>query len=953
MNKEQVALVVVLALLGLMYFTGGDDERRRRPRRRPPGKNIEQQAPLQSTGHFLAAANYAWDGSLDGRNFFLAPRETSDLPLAPLLPPPPPRLPTPGLPLVFAVGGTARASMRHALMPEAIDLTAGGQSAFASEPDEPVDPNDPTGGGGDPPDPLDELTDPFTGPMTLAEKLKQSTAQRLEAERRAAAAKLEERQRKKTLDQIHWPSGDVSYGLVQALVKDDNRFKIKLQIDTIRGDTSLSEDDKRKKLDDIRLVFFEDKGRDKKKSRMPLTGASVQQIRFAEADVLNRFHLTKLQTAKDDKDGWWSLATLIYSQQQGVTPDQLGVLSTHLEEMVGAGMGDEQVYGMLADCYRRLYHYEKELKILQEALAQQPLMDAVSLLARYGQVCLRLKLRSKAEEAFAKALAADTGNALARLGRGEALLQQGKADEALVHLRQAQTGVGLDADQRRLVWNLLGEAYLAKGNLKAARQSFQTAINIVPNERRANAGLAVVTFLEAGPAAAKSIIDRSREAHPLDGTLAYLDGICLLRTGEYRKAMETLTLTMDLDPLLTAYARTGLSYLQEKAGQDEAALGEADQALVADPLNVGARLQRARCLLNVGDYAAAMEEYLRVLSADPGRVDVLVALGDASFLSGNYVDASRYYSRAYSADPGFPDLLARRLVCDVRRRARTEADDHVRRVDAALLRQPFVQAAMAYYHYDRGKAQETILLLKRLAEKKAGYPELLSYAGQIVAQVSENLNKERWRDDFNRSGSQILLGWKKEVGAGPNVSLSKEAVLFSGKQSRQSGQPTVLRQERSGRLFHSFSVDLRMKAGVGTYKGIGVMAFQRMSRPPEPYDGVQRRDGYFPYYGAQVALSPDGRLQFRYLNKGRMSEWADLPGAAMNGDSVNIEIETVDPKKSRYRVNIDGATVAQVDIPGLGRWGRTLELQIFGQAALDRMLDFSADNATIITRKNP
>ncbi|NRA96148.1 MAG: tetratricopeptide repeat protein [Planctomycetes bacterium] len=950
MNKEQVAFIIALCLLGLMHFSAGSEERPRRRSRRLPDRDIEQQEALKSSGHFLGAEDYAWDGSGAGRNFFLAPRETSDLPLAPLLPPPPPRLPTPGLPLVFRIGGTARSSLRHALLPEPIDLSGSASSTFAAP--------DPVGDTGDDPasedaeDPLDRLTDSFAGAMSLADQLKQSTAERLEAERRTVAAKQEERERRKTLDQVHWPSGDVSYGLVKTLGSEDDRFDIKLTIDRIRGDSSLSEDDKKKQLDKIRLVFFEDKGRDRKKSRIPLTGVNVQQIRFAPSDVLNKFHLSKRQMAKDDKDGWWSLATLVY-KRDGVTPEQLGVVTEHLEEMLGAEMGGEQVYGMLADCYRRLYHYDKELKILEEALSREPLMGSVALLARYGQVCLRLKLRTNAEKAFAKALSTDAGNALARMGRGEALLQQGKAGEALVHLRQAQTGVGLDADQKRRVWNLLGEAYLAKGNLKPARQSFQTAINITPDDRDATAGLAVVTFLEVGPAAAKSMVDRGRAAHPLDGRLAYLDGVCLLRTGEYVEAMKVLTLTMDLDPLLSAHARTGLSYLNEKAGQDEAALGEADQALVADPLSVGARLQRARCLLNVGDYGAAKDEYLRVLSADPGRVDVLVALGDASFLAGNSIDASRYYSRAFAADPGFPDLLARRLVCDVRRRARNAADDHVRRIDAALLRQPFVQAAMAYYHYDRGKPQETLQLLKRLADKKVGYPELLSYAKQIVGQVSENLNKERWRDDFNRSGSQILLGWEKEVGAGPNVSLSKERVLFSGKQRRQSGEPTVLHQERSGRLFQSFSVELHMKPGVGTYKGIGVLAFQRMSRPPEPYEGVQRRDGgNYPYYGAQVGLSPDGKLQFRFLDKGRMSEWADLPGAVMNGDSVTIEIEVVDPKKNRYRVNIDGAPVAPVDIPGLGRWARTLELQIFGQAALDRELAFSADNATIITRKN-
>ena len=77
--------------------------------------------------------------------------------------------------------------------------------------------------------------------MSLADQLKQSTAERLEAERRTVAAKQEERERRKTLDQVHWPSGDVSYGLVKTLGSEDDRFDIKLTIDRIRGDSSLSE----------------------------------------------------------------------------------------------------------------------------------------------------------------------------------------------------------------------------------------------------------------------------------------------------------------------------------------------------------------------------------------------------------------------------------------------------------------------------------------------------------------------------------------------------------------------------------------------------------------------------------------------------------------------------------------------------------------------------------------
>src|SRR5262249_11371107 len=153
---------------------------------------------------------------------------------------------------------------------------------------------------------------------------------------------------------------------------------------------------------------------------------------------------------------------------------------------------------------------------------------------------------------------------------------------------------------------------------------------------------AVVAFVTGGPAAAKAIVDRGREAQPLNGTLAYLDAVCLLRLGKWVEARDALLVSMELDPLVTAPARTAMSYLLEKTGQDEAALGEADLALQADPLYIEGHFQRARVLLNVGDLATAKEEYLRVLEAMPERVDILVALGDVSFRSGSLTEASRF-----------------------------------------------------------------------------------------------------------------------------------------------------------------------------------------------------------------------------------------------------------------------------------------------------------------------
>jgi tetratricopeptide (TPR) repeat protein len=792
-----------------------------------------------------------------------------------------------------------------------------------------------------------ETVDTSSVGMSLADQIRMKEEERiaLEKEQKALAVRRENRQR--TLDRVLWESGQTSYGEIRSLRSEESRYAMKLKLDALRGDPAMGEDQRRKELDRLKFAFYEDRGEGRRPSRSIISGLTVNRLEFAEAFPINRFEIERLTVAADNEDAQLRLADGIYESGEYAS------VADHLDALHSRGMGNPSSFLRLSDCYRRLLRYDDELRVIEQGLAR--FSDSAQLRAAEGDIYLNIGLVARAIKSYEQALASDPVFPPAHFGLGRAYLSEKRPTEALPHLRQAQSGSGLrDAEERLLALVLLGETYLLLGDLPAAVRTLDTALDRNPEHPRALLGRAVVTLADTGPDAALVYVLRGRGAAPLNGALAYMEGVCTLRIGDYARAYSSLLVAMDLDPLITPEVRTALSYLFEKAGRDELALGEADQGMIADPTHVGARLQKARCLLNVGDLSSARDLYLQALASEPMRADILVALGDVAFRLGEATDAQRYYDRANGLEPNFPDLFGRRLICSIERKDRATTDTLLKSAEVSLGREPFVQAAQGYYYYETARqSEEAIQRLRALGERADAPTSLSTYAKSIVAQIIGHEDKEEWKDDFNYRGTQVLGKWKREVGAGINILPQDGRVRFLGTQKRVSFEPTVLYQEREGRKLESVRVTLDVSPKPGVHSGIGLLAFQRAPRDPDPYPGLQRRGtDQVAFYGGQVAVGPSGQIQFRYLDKGKMSEWVDIPGESHRGGPISIGLDVIDRKDSTYRLVLDGRQSVVLKMGELASRGRAIEVQLFTQAQIDTTIEMSVDQVSIITLKN-
>ena len=56
---------------------------------------------------------------------------------------------------------------------------------------------------------------------------------------------------------------------------------------------------------------------------------------------------------------------------------------------------------------------------------------------------------------------------------------------------------------------------------------------------------------------------------------------------------------------------------------------------------------------------------------------------------------------------------------------------------------PFVQSAVAFWHYNKNNYQECLQLLKRLAKNKAAHPDLVAFAESCFKPLEEDDKKKK------------------------------------------------------------------------------------------------------------------------------------------------------------------------------------------------------------------
>jgi tetratricopeptide (TPR) repeat protein len=320
----------------------------------------------------------------------------------------------------------------------------------------------------------------------------------------------------------------------------------------------------------------------------------------------------------------------------------------------------------------------------------------------------RLYLRGLLEERFGKPEAAlaqyeevvalDPDAAFVHESMASTALRVGRTDKAL---EAAENVVRLSSATPH-PYLVLGRVRLARGELSQAREAFDRALEIGPDD---------------------------------DEAVLYSAHMRL--TSEPEEALKLYRRFLQNNPQsLEAQAR--IAELQQRLGDTDGALASWKKAVEMDPTDFSAHLALAHVYEVRQDTAAAIAEYEACRALDPRNAGVLLRLGELYFRSGRADEALEVFSRALSLSSRDATINFWLALLAEERRDWSEAASRME-VVAAQNEDPSVLLRLAYYHSQSGRGDKSMRWLKRLLKKEPDNPDFLYY----VALGYEDLDKPR------------------------------------------------------------------------------------------------------------------------------------------------------------------------------------------------------------------
>jgi len=277
-----------------------------------------------------------------------------------------------------------------------------------------------------------------------------------------------------------------------------------------------------------------------------------------------------------------------------------------------------------------------------------------------------------------EAVAADGAGADADLALVSALVARHDFDRALKVTDRMQA----KSPGRPEPAQLRAQVLALRGDLPAARASYEKALAIDANFYPAIDGLAALDFREGRPAAARARFQAVLAAHPQHFramvALARLDD---LAGAPQAVVADQLAKAIAVKPDEVSLRRELVQFYRGK-GDYKKALGVAQNAAAAMPGDPDALALLAGAQLTAGDVHQAVDSYARLNALRPRTVKVLLGLAQAQLADKDVAGATATLAKAAALSPDSPEVV----------RASAQIDVLAGRPEAALAKARALQA---------------------------------------------------------------------------------------------------------------------------------------------------------------------------------------------------------------------------------------------------------------------
>ena len=273
--------------------------------------------------------------------------------------------------------------------------------------------------------------------------------------------------------------------------------------------------------------------------------------------------------------------------------------ATQLVRVHAEDPGNHQAVLLLGDCYLRMGQNKDVIQLLQPEKKKSP--DDLAIAYMLGTALLRDKQRDEGAAVIDRILR-NGDSAESHLLLGMTKFEAMEYPAAIADLtKAAEINPNLPD-----VYSYLGQAQMASGDMKAARDAFEKELAINPNDFESNVRLAVLLKQDGNYEHAHQLLDRALLVRPKDPGALYQVGATYLAAGDLNRALSSLEALVKqypafLEPhvsLAQVYYRLEAKRRRRPGTRDRAeAQGRAGRATVESQRRRSGRPEPIACLV--------------------------------------------------------------------------------------------------------------------------------------------------------------------------------------------------------------------------------------------------------------------------------------------------------------------------------------------------------------------
>lgn len=239
---------------------------------------------------------------------------------------------------------------------------------------------------------------------------------------------------------------------------------------------------------------------------------------------------------------------------------------------------------------------------------------------------------------------------------GKAMLQESKFKELLDEITPVQ------AAHSSILLTARGEALLATGHAVDAKQAFDQALALNPNDGNALLGLSRCAILQKDIEGAQRLITSAVTKDPKNPDVWMANGTMLRATGKPDEALASFDEALKLKPDHRS-AHLEKAYIQIARGKFPEAQVEINAADKASPNNPLVNYVRGLYEFSQGNYPAAYDQLQKVLKVAPEHMPSILLAGASELHLGSTQQAERHIRHFLDSNPN--NVYARKLLAQI------------------------------------------------------------------------------------------------------------------------------------------------------------------------------------------------------------------------------------------------------------------------------------------------